>query len=123
MSKKSIKSLVLAPLAGFRYTTVTVPEWEGAKIVLREPSAEAWIRWQDIVKNDSDVELSVSERMKRNLAADVTLFVDVVCDEDHKPVFTADDIPKVEAVYGPVHSRIVRLALDLITGVEDAKKK
>ncbi|WP_423787262.1 phage tail assembly chaperone [Klebsiella michiganensis] len=48
MSKPNLKALALAPMAGFRKKEVTVPEWENAKVIIREPSAEAWIRWQGI---------------------------------------------------------------------------
>jgi hypothetical protein len=48
MSKQSLKALALAPMAGFRKKEVTVPEWDNAKVIIREPSAEAWIRWQGI---------------------------------------------------------------------------
>lgn len=47
---KNIRNLALATMSGFRHKTVDVPEWEGATVVLREPSAEAWLRWQEIVK-------------------------------------------------------------------------
>ena len=30
-----------AKMSGFRHKTVSVPEWEGVKVVLREPSGEA----------------------------------------------------------------------------------
>ncbi|EAB8221038.1 TPA: phage tail assembly chaperone, partial [Escherichia coli] len=43
---KNIRNLALATMSGFRHKTVDVPEWEGATVVLREPSAEAWLRWQ-----------------------------------------------------------------------------
>jgi hypothetical protein len=46
MSKLSLKALALAPMAGRK--EVTVPEWDNAKVIIREPSAEAWIRWQGI---------------------------------------------------------------------------
>ncbi len=38
---KNIRNLALATMSGFRHKTVDVPEWEGATVVLREPSAEA----------------------------------------------------------------------------------
>lgn len=47
---KNIKNLALAKMSGFRHKTVAVPEWEGVKVVLREPSGEAWLRWQEVVK-------------------------------------------------------------------------
>ena len=50
-------------MSGFRHKTVAVPEWEGVKVVLREPSGEAWLRWQEVVKVGADDEnVSVSER-------------------------------------------------------------
>lgn len=124
MAKKSIKSLALAPGAGFLTKAIEVPEWEGVKVKLREPSAEAWLRWQDALKTDQDSEaLSVSERARRNLHADTTLFIDILRDEEGQPVFTVDDIEEIETVYGPVHSRLLRRALDIINDTEIAKKK
>ncbi|XYQ56822.1 phage tail assembly chaperone [Pectobacterium carotovorum] len=124
MEKKSIKSLALAPGAGFLTKGVSVPEWEGIKVILREPSAEAWLRWQDAIKTDDDSEsVSVSERARRNLHADATLFVDILRDEDGEPVFSVDEVEEVEIVYGPVHSRLLRQALDIINDTEIAKKK
>lgn len=124
MAKKSIKSLALAPGAGFLTKAIEVPEWEGVKVTLREPSAEAWLRWQEAVKTDEDSEvLSVSERARRNLHADATLFIDILRDEEGEPVFSVDDLKEVESVYGPVHSRLLRQALDIINDAEVAKKK
>ncbi|MCU1787519.1 phage tail protein [Pectobacterium polaris] len=124
MAKKSIKSLALAPGSGFLTKAIAVPEWEGVKVILREPSAEAWLRWQDAVKTDDDGEsLSVSERARHNLHADATLFVDILRDEDGEPVFSVDDIEDVEKIYGPVHSRLLRQSLDIINDTEIAKKK
>lgn len=124
MAKKSIKSLALAPGAGFLTKAIEVPEWEGVKVMLREPTAEAWLRWQDALKTDDDKEtLSISERARRNLHADVTLFIDILHDEEGGPVFSVDDIEEVESVYGPVHSRLLRQALDIINDAEVAKKK
>lgn len=124
MAKKSIKSLALAPGAGFLTKAIEVPEWEGVKVILREPSAEAWLRWGDATKPDDESEtLSVSERARRNLHADATLFIDILRDEDGEPVFGVDDIDEVESAYGPVHSRLLRQALDIINDAEAAKKK
>ena len=124
MEKKNIKSLALAPGAGFLTKTIVVPEWENVKVILREPSAEAWLRWQDAIKTDDDSEsVSVSERARRNLHADTTLFIDILRDEDGEPVFSVDDAEEVERVYGPVHSRLLRQALDIINDAEIAKKK
>ncbi len=113
---KNIRNLALATMSGFRHKTVDVPEWEGATVVLREPSAEAWLRWQEIVKaKDDETPLSVAERARRNLEADVELFIDVLCDTGLQPVFSEDDREQVIAVYGPVHARLLRQSLELIS--------
>ena len=114
---KNIRNLALATMSGFRHKTVDVPEWEGATVVLREPSAEAWLRWQEIVKaKDDETPLSVVE-------ADVELFIDVLCDTGLQPVFSEDDREQVIAVYGPVHARLLRQSLELISDAGEVKKK
>lgn len=122
---KNIRELVLSKKGAFRQTgPVQVPEWEDATVILREPSAGAWLAWQDIIKpGENEVEMPVSERAHRNLRADVVLFVDVLLDVDGQQVFTVDDIPALELVYGPVHSRLLRQALNLTTDADEAKKK
>ncbi|WP_410700186.1 phage tail assembly chaperone [Citrobacter farmeri] len=121
---KSLKELALAKMSGFRHKIITVPEWGGVKVVLREPSGEGWLRWQEIVKSGTDEEkVSVSEKAHRNLCADVALFIDVLCDADKQPVFSQEDEGLVREIYGPVHSRLLKQALDLITSAEDAKAK
>lgn len=122
---KDLKTLALARLSGFRHKTVKVPEWGNVSVVLREPSAEAWYLWREVLNGDDagDDPLSVVEKPRRNLEADVTLFCDVLCDKDMKRVFTADDREQVLAVYGPVHARLLRQALELITDAESARKK
>ena len=134
MSKQSLKALALAPMAGFRKKEVIVPEWDNAKVIIREPSAEAWIRWQGIASPEPPKppegqepqeapELTPSERAFRTMRADVTLFIDILLDTDLQPVFTVDDTEQVEAIYGPVHSRLLKQALDLIRNADDAKAK
>lgn len=133
MSKPSLKALALAPMAGFR-KEVSVPEWDNAKVIIREPSAEAWIRWQGIASPEQPKapegqeapeapELTPSERAFRTMRADVTLFIDILLDTDLQPVFTVDDTEQVETIYGPVHSRLLKQALDLIRDADDAKAK
>ncbi|SWR50370.1 phage tail assembly chaperone [Klebsiella pneumoniae] len=121
-------------MAGFRKKEVSVPEWDNAKVIIREPSAEAWIRWQSITSPEPPKlpegqdpqeapELTPSERAFRTMRADVTLFIDILLDTDLQPVFTVDDTEQVEAIYGPVHSRLLKQALDLIRDADDAKAK
>lgn len=134
MSKQNLKALALAPMAGFRKKEVPVPEWENAKVIIREPSAEAWIRWQGIASPEQPKppegqeapevpELTPSERAFRMMRADVALFIDILLDTDLQPVFTVDDTKQVESMYGPVHPRLLKQALDLIRDADDAKAK
>lgn len=137
MSKQNLKALALAPMAGFRKKSVIVPEWENAEVIIREPSAEAWIRWQSILNPEKaksnegqeapevpDVpEPTPSERAFRTMRADVTLFIDILLDTDLQYVFTVDDTELVEAIYGPIHSRLLKQALDLVRDADDAKAK
>ena len=73
--KKDLKTLALARLSGFRHKTVKVPEWGNVSVVLREPSAEAWYLWQEVLNGDGedDETLSVVAKTRRNLEADVSL--------------------------------------------------
>ncbi|SAQ69223.1 phage tail assembly chaperone [Klebsiella oxytoca] len=71
-------------------------------------------------------ELTPSERAFRTMRAmraDVTLFIDILLDTNLQYVFTVDDTEQVEAIYGPVHSRLLKQALDLIRDADDAKAK
>ena len=77
ISQNSLRSLALAPMAGFRTKTVTVPEWGSAKVKLREPSAQAWLEWQQVLNpkqgEGEPEELTAAERALRNNSADVVL--------------------------------------------------
>ncbi|WP_414146880.1 phage tail assembly chaperone [Erwinia sp. BNK-24-b] len=130
MSKKAstnpLRALALAPMAGFRSKVVSVPEWEEAKVKLREPSGQAWLEWQQIINPNPEGEpetLTAAERALRNKSADVVLFIDVLLDEEDMPVFTAEDKPLIENIYGPVHARLLKQALDLSTSQAAAEAK
>lgn len=126
MAKKAdLKAMASHPLAGFKHKKVPVPEFDNAEVILREPSAGAWLAWQEkYEKLKIDAEsLSVAEKAQIQLEADVLLFISVFCDEDGYPVFAAEDEEQVRNFYGPVHSRLVKEALDLLTPVEDLAAK
>ncbi|WP_337262958.1 MULTISPECIES: phage tail assembly chaperone [unclassified Serratia (in: enterobacteria)] len=127
--KLNLKALVSAPLAGFRTKTVTVEEWEGATVILREPSQESWGRWREILtppepeEGKEPLKLSITEETQRSIRADAAIFIDVLLDEDHQPVFKPGDLDQVVAFYGPVHARLLKQAIALSTTQEDAEKK
>ncbi|MEQ1964403.1 phage tail assembly chaperone [Xenorhabdus khoisanae] len=124
--KPDLRALALAPNAGFRSKTVTVPEWGDVTVTLREPSAGAWGHWQAMTlpkEGEEDTTLSIAEKTHRNIRGDVVLFIDVLRDENGDPVFTEDDIDTVADIYGPVHSRLLHQALELMASQADAEKK
>ncbi|HAX3249192.1 TPA: phage tail protein, partial [Escherichia coli] len=53
----------------------------------------------------------------------VELFIDVLCGTGLQPVFSEDDREQVIAVYGPVHARLLRQSLELISDAGEVKKK
>lgn len=120
----TIRDQALAPKSGFRSKVITVAEWDDAKVTIREPSAQTWLEWQEIVypEGEEDTELSASEKAIRNLKADVLLFINILFDGEER-VFFEEDMLQVQAVYGPVHARIVKQALNLSLTADDAEKK
>ena len=123
--KLSLKELALSPKNAFRSKMVKVPEWSGVTVILREPSSAAWLRWRELMNagGEGDNKLSEAEQAQRNLRADVVMFSDVLLDEDKERVFGDDDTEEVMAVYGPVHARLLKQALDLMTTPDEAEKK
>lgn len=130
MAKIDLKAIASSPFAGFKHKKVEVPEWsEGranpVQVVLREPSAGAWLEWQEKSQKLKDVDnvLSPVEKAQIQLESDVILFMSVLCDEDGQPVFSPEDQPEVLKFYGPVHARLVAAALDLLTPQQDIQAK
>lgn len=127
-SAVSLRTLALAPLSGFRKKVVTVPEWGDAPVTIREPSSKGWIEWQQVInpevpEGQEPVKMTPAQTVHRNMQADVILFIDVLLDENDQPVFKEEDRGLVESIYGPVHSRLLKQALELSTTAEAAEKK
>lgn len=132
MTKKtlaaSLRALALAPSGAYRTKETIVPEWDGAKVILREPSGQAWTDYQALLNPEvpdgaEPTKLTPSETFIRNRAADVILFIDVLLDEEGQPVFSGEDRDEVAQIYGPVHVRLLQQALALGVSQEDAEKK
>ncbi|WP_394547010.1 phage tail assembly chaperone [Pantoea ananatis] len=127
-SPASLRALALAPSSGFRTASVTVPEWQGVRVNIREPSSQAWLEWESVIRpalkegEEEDV-LTPAQIAHRNIKADVMLFIDVVLDEDMMPVFLPEDREQVQGIYGPVHARLLKQALQLSTSQADAEAK
>ncbi|MGQ7075666.1 phage tail assembly chaperone, partial [Escherichia sp. SP-MK2] len=103
------------------------PEWDGAKVTLREPSGDAWVKFREIVnpqlqEGEEPAQLSETQKFLRNKEADVVLFIDVLLDENGERVFNDDDQQLVSEIYGPVHARLLAQALGLGMSQEEAGK-
>ncbi|WP_375153866.1 phage tail assembly chaperone [Brenneria goodwinii] len=122
---QTLRDLALAPGAGFRTKTIPVPEWNGVKVTLREPSANAWSRARKLLADAGDADTEIDEdRVQRGLKADVVLFIDILLDESGSLVFSENDVDELALKFGPVHTRLLRQALALSNlNEEDAKKK
>lgn len=127
-SPASLRDLALAPSSGFRSKVISVPEWNDAKVMLREPSGEAWLHFREIMTPDLQEgeevpKLTQQETYLRNKKADVVMFMDVLLDENGKRVFSDQDEAIVSEIYGPVHSRLLSQALNLGMSQEAAEAK
>ncbi|WP_392552967.1 phage tail assembly chaperone [Orbus wheelerorum] len=121
----NLKKLISAKNAGFRTTTLTVPEWGGITVVLREPSVGAWSIWAETLRQIEDNNDADDKHSKR-IEAEAILFASTLCDEKGNIIFDGE-YDDLIANYGPVHSRLLNQALELSgmgkTPIEDAKKK
>ena len=128
-SPASLRDLALAVSSGFRSKVIPVPEWNGAKVMLREPSGEAWVKFREIMTPPEPAEgqepqkLTMQEDYLRNKRADVVMFIDVLLDENGERVFSDDDEQTVSEIYGPVHSRLLSQAIGLGMSQEAAEAK
>ena len=124
----SLRALALTPSSAFRTKVVDVPEWDGAKVMLREPSGEAWMRFREVMNpevtdGDEQKKLTALENFMRNKEADVVMLIDVLLDENGDRVFSEDDQETVSKIYGPVHTRLLNQALKLGMSQEIAGEK
>lgn len=127
--KPSLRDMALAPSLAFRTRTITVPEWKNAKVTLREPSGDAWVKFREFLtppepgEGEEAPKLTAAQEFIRNKEADTILFVDVLRDEAGERVFSDDDIGTVAEVYGQVHKRLLNMALALGVDQDQAEKK
>ncbi len=128
-SPASLRDLALAASSGFRSKVIEVPEWNGAKVMLREPSGEAWVKFREIMtppepeEGQEPQKLSIQDEYLRNKQADVVMFIDVLLDEGGNRVFEDGDEQTVSEIYGPVHSRLLSQAIGLGMSQEKAEAK
>lgn len=123
----SLKDKAIQKNAGFRQKNIVIPEWEDARAIIREPSVHAWLIWQETLSEVNDNLPKVDIR-KSHIKADAYLLASSLLEENGDLVFESEkDIDDLIKAYGPVHSRILKQALDLSdigkAPIESAKKK
>lgn len=127
-SQSSLRNVALTASKAYRTKDgIKVPEWDGAKVTLREPSGDAWVKFREIVNpqiadGEEGPKLTEAQKFLRNKEADVVLFIDVLMDENGERVFSDEDQEQVSKIYGPVHARLLAQALGLGMSQEDAGK-
>jgi len=126
-SQSSLRNVALTASKAYRTKEVPVPEWDNAKVTLREPSGDAWVKFREIVnpeitEGEEAPQLTETQKFLRNKEADVVLFIDVLLDEKGDRVFSDEDQEQVSQIYGPVHARLLAQALGLGMSQDEAGK-
>jgi hypothetical protein len=126
-SQNSLRNVALTASKAYRTKEVPVPEWDSARVTLREPSGDAWVKFREIVnpempEGEEAPQLTKTQKFLRNKEADVVLFIDVLLDENGDRVFSDDDQAQVTKIYGPVHARLLAQALGLGMSQDEAGK-
>lgn len=133
-----LRTAILNPLGGWRHEFVTMPEWGGKIVAVREPSLEDRAFWLDPLTAAAGVEPGDSEdaarqkyqkvRAEAHRSALARLFVRVLhvdTPDGWRRMFVDEDVGLVESAYGVAHDRIVSKALELgklnVDPVDDGK--
>ena len=124
MAKKpNLRSMALSASQSYRSKKVIVSEWGDLEVIVREPSLQARIKCSELHELKGGEELTSTQKSLLNIEGDVTLFTNILLEEDGSPVFTEKDIPELLKSYGPVHARLLSEAFALTISVLDAEKK
>lgn len=121
----NLKKLIAAKNAGFHTKKITVPEWGGITVLIREPSVKAWTQWAETIRALQECKNS-EEKNRQRIEAEAKLFASTLCDEEGNVIFE-DNYDDLITNYGPIHSRLLNQALELSDisddPIHDAKKK
>lgn len=122
----NLKQIITAKNAGFRTKRVWVEEW-GVEVTIREPLHTELNRCSKTINDITDnKKLTEHEKDLVNIKAEATLFATVLLDDNGDFVFS-DDIDDLVKNYGPVHTRLVNEALELMSlkkePIKEAEKK
>ncbi|MBA1195734.1 hypothetical protein G7011_01230 [Pseudomonas plecoglossicida] len=131
---QSLRSMALDPQRNFKHETLTVPEWDGAKVVVMALSAGDWAEYRrraaaamaDARAAAGLSEVGGDETEEGQATVGVVLdssplyafvLARTLLDEAHARIFQDDEVPEVSEAFSPVHDRLVSKAFEL-SGVE-----
>ena len=126
----NLKQIITAKNSGFRTQSIDVKEW-GVTVRVREPLHTDFYRYiKTIEQLKEDKKLSEYDKDVGSIRAEATLFASILIDENGDCLFNiSDDTDMSDLVknYGPIHTRIVNKAIELIDlkndPIEEAEKK
>ena len=131
----SLKALILDPLKGGAHETLKVPEWDGAEVIVRAPTAGDYTAWRQAIREDAGIGESDDEKAAQAKVQDTDLtrasaqlLVRVLYERQGKAtvrrVLSDADVPALAASWTRVHARLMNKALDLSgLNTEDEAKK
>ena len=115
--QSNIRALATAPLTPFKHERVTVPEWEDAKLVVRQLTAGDWVDYRSAIaqaREAAGIEPGEeSDRPINVIKATALVLVRTLFDEAGKRVLSDRDADDVAASFSDVHGRLVDKAFEL----------
>lgn len=130
-----MRGLAADPLAGFAHETLTVPQWQDARVIVRAPSAgdhlfhirAIWAAAGVVPGEDNEtVRAKLDAPGVDYTRASASLLVRTLFEQtEHGPrrVFSDDDVDMVAAAYGPAHATLVARAIELGNLGEGAQER
>ena len=126
----NLKQIITAKNSGFRTQSIDVKEW-GVTVRVREPLHTDFYRYiKTIEQLKEDEKLSEHEKDLASIKAEARLFATILIDENSNFIFDAHDDNDMKDLidnYGPVHTRVVNKAIELIDlkndPIKEAEKK
>lgn len=126
----NLKQIITAKNAGFRTQSFEVTEW-GVTVTVREPLHADFYRYiKAIEKLKNNKKLSEHDRGVGSIEAEAILFASILIDENADCLFNVSndkDMADLVKSYGPIHTRIVNKAIELIDlkndPIKEAEKK
>lgn len=130
-----VRGLAADPLAGFAHETLSVPQWQDARVIVRAPSAgdhlfhirAIWAAAGVVPGEDNEtVRVKLDAPGVDYSRASASLLVRTLFEQtEHGPrrVFSDDDVDMVAAAYGPAHATLVARAIELGNLGEGAQER